>query len=74
MADDSCYSKIQVVRQLLLSLCMILIFRMAAVQRLIRSVFIQWRVFCFMFNKNPLSSFGIERDMVKSFTVNIMTL
>ena len=42
----------------------ILIFRLAAVQRLLRCIFIQWRVLCFMLDTNPLFRFGIERDMV----------
>ena len=43
----------------------ILSFRLASVQRLLRCIVIQWRVLCFMLDTNPLSIFGIERDMVK---------
>ena len=43
---------------------------MAAVQRLVRCFFIQWRVICFMLDTNPLSLFGVERDMVMNIISN----
>ena len=48
----------------------ILSFRLASVQRLLRCIVIQWRVLCFMLDTNPLSIFGIERDMVKGVLRN----
>ena len=39
-------------------------FRLDSVYRLLRSVLINWRVLCFMMDKNLLSFFGIDRDMV----------
>ena len=47
------------------TISMHLIYRLAAVQRLLRCFVIQWRVLCFMLDSNPLSIFGIERDMVR---------
>ena len=46
------------------NILILLLFRLAAVQRLLRCIFIQWRVFCFMLDTNPLSRFNINRDMV----------
>ena len=41
-------------------------FRLDTVHRLVRSVLINWRVLCLMKDENPLSRFGIERDMVNA--------
>ena len=51
-----------------------LIFSLAAVQRLLRCIFIQWRVFCFMLDTNPLSRFGIDRDMVWKRNESCLTI
>ena len=44
------------------------LFRLDTAHRLVRSVLINWRVLCLMKDENPLSKFGIERDMVNANT------
>ena len=46
-----------------------LLFRLDTVHRLVRSVLINWRVLCLMKDENPLSGFGIEREMVNAIQI-----